>query len=162
MNYENGRLMVDLEFVLIDSEILATFCSEGRMFGKLKRAPLFQWLLQSKACCFKDCALCYVELVLLYGSECWTISAQMESKFQATEIWFYRRMMKISWLDYVTNEEVSRRTGTERKIMKTIRKRQIEFLGHVTRKGGLEELMLAERVHGKRSRGRQRLTYLET
>ena len=105
---------------------------------------------------------CYVEPVLLYGSECWTISAQMESKLQATELWFYRRMMKISWVDHITNEEVLRRAGTERKIMKTIRKRQIEFLGHVMRKEGLEELMLTGRVNGKRSRGRQRLTYLES
>ena len=46
--------------------------------------------------------------------------------------------------------------------MKTIRKEQIEFLGHVTRKEGLEELMLTGRVNWKRSRGRQRLTYLES
>ena len=105
---------------------------------------------------------CYVEPVLLYGSECWTISAQMESKLQATELWFYRRMMKISWVNHVTNEEVLRRAGTERKIMKAIRKRQIEFLGHVMRKEGLEELMLTGRVNGKRSRERQRLTYLES
>ena len=36
---------------------------------------------------------CYVEPVLSYRSECWTISAQMESKPQAMEMWFYRRMM---------------------------------------------------------------------
>ena len=46
--------------------------------------------------------------------------------------------------------------------MKTIRKRQIEFFGHVMRKELLEELMLIGRVNGKRSRGRQRLTYLES
>ena len=31
---------------------------------------------------------CYVEPVLLYGSECWTISAQMKRKLRATELWF--------------------------------------------------------------------------
>ena len=46
--------------------------------------------------------------------------------------------------------------------MKTIRKRQIEFLGHVMRKEGLEELMQTGRVNGNRSRGRRRLTYLES
>ena len=71
-------------------------------------------------------------------------------------------MMKISWVDQVTNEEMLRRVGTKRKIMKTIRTRQIEFLGHVTRKQGLEELMLTGRVSGERSRGRQRLTNLES
>ena len=39
---------------------------------------------------------------------------------------------------------------------------RFEFLGHVMRKEGLEELMLIGRVNGKRSRGRQRLTYLES
>ena len=38
----------------------------------------------------------------------------------------------------------------------TIRKRQIEFLLHIMRKNGLEELILTGSVDGKRSRGRQR------
>ena len=63
--------------------------------------------------------------------------------------------MKLSWVDHVTNEEVSRRAGTQRKIMKTIRKRQVEFLGHVMRKEGSEELMLTGRVNEKRNSGRQ-------
>ena len=46
--------------------------------------------------------------------------------------------------------------------MKTIRKRQIEFLGHVTRKEGLEESMLTGCVNGKRRRERHRLTHLES
>ena len=70
--------------------------------------------------------------------------------------------MKLSWADNVTNVEVLRRAGVEWKVMKTIRKRQIEFLGHVVRKGGLEELMLTRRVNRKGSRGKQRLTFLES
>ncbi len=34
---------------------------------------------------------CYVEPVLLYGSECWTISAQMKRKLRATELWFLQK-----------------------------------------------------------------------
>ena len=71
---------------------------------------------------------------------------------------FPRRMIKILWVDLVTNEEVLRRAGTERKIMKTIRKSQIELLGHSMRKEGLGELMLTGRVSRKRGRGRQGLT----
>ena len=41
-----------------------------------------------------------------------------------------------------------------------IRKRQLEFLGHIMRKNGLEELILTGSVDGKRSRGRQREKYL--
>ena len=49
---------------------------------------------------------CYVHSVLLYGSECWTISPTIENNLKATEMWFYRRVMRISWKDQVSNEEV--------------------------------------------------------
>ena len=41
-----------------------------------------------------------------------------------------------------------------------IRKRKLEFLGHIMRQNGLEELILTGNVDGKRSRGRQREKYL--
>ena len=76
-------------------------------------------------------------------------------------MWFLRRMLRISWTDHVTNEEVlRRRAGTERNLLRTIWRRQIEFLGHVMRKEGLENLMLMGRIEGKRDRGRQRRKFL--
>ena len=101
---------------------------------------------------------CYV----LYGCECWTISGAMEKKLEAAEMWFMRRMQRISWTDRVTNEEVLQRVGTERNLLRTIRKRQLEFLGHVVRKEGLEDLVLTAlgKIEGTRDRGRQRKTFL--
>ena len=48
----------------------------------------------------------YVHSALLYGCECWTISPTMKKKIMAAEMWFYRRMLKISWTEHVTNKEV--------------------------------------------------------
>ena len=39
---------------------------------------------------------CYGNSILIYDSECWTISAQMKGKLEAAEIWFLRRLFKIS------------------------------------------------------------------
>ncbi|GFS00757.1 endonuclease-reverse transcriptase [Elysia marginata] len=39
----------------------------------------------------------HVEPILLYGCEAWTISKQIEAKLEATEMWFLRRMLRISW-----------------------------------------------------------------
>ncbi|MCH9665805.1 MAG: hypothetical protein K0U41_08180 [Gammaproteobacteria bacterium] len=105
---------------------------------------------------------CYVLSILLYGSECWTISPPMKQKLEAVEMWFYRRMLRISWTDHATNEEVLRRAGTKRKLINKIRKRQLQFLGHIMRKGKLENLSLTGKIEGKRSRGRQRLTFLKS
>jgi len=52
--------------------------------------------------------------------------------------------------------------GVQRELMKTIRQRQLNFLGHVMRRHGLENLALTGKVGGKRGRGRQRLKYLDS
>ncbi|GFO15828.1 craniofacial development protein 2 [Plakobranchus ocellatus] len=38
---------------------------------------------------------CYIEPVLMYGCEAWTISKQIQNKLEATEMWFLRRMLRI-------------------------------------------------------------------
>ena len=72
------------------------------------------------------------------------------------------RILRISWSEHVTSEEVLRKMGTKRKLLVTIRKRQLGFLGRVMRKEGLENWTITGRIEGKRSRGRQRLAYLKS
>jgi hypothetical protein len=48
--------------------------------------------------------------VALYGSETWTIKKAEEKKILAFEVWCYR-ILKISWVDHITNEEVFRIVG---------------------------------------------------
>ena len=39
---------------------------------------------------------------------------------------------------------------------------QLQFFGHVMRKEEMEELLVTERIEGKRDRGRQQLTYVSS
>ena len=57
----------------------------------------------------------------LLGLECSTIQKrcgrrhiQTKKRSEAFEMWIWRRMEKISWLDKVTNEEVLRRINEDR------------------------------------------------
>ena len=77
---------------------------------------------------------CYVQSVLLYGCESWTISDINKKRLEAAEMWFLRRMMRISWVKKMTNERVMELANTKRNLLTTIRKRQIEFIGHIVRK----------------------------
>ena len=45
--------------------------------------------------------------------------------------------------------QVLRRAETHRRLLKTIRLRQMQFLGHVVRKEGLEELLLTGCIERK-------------
>ena len=58
--------------------------------------------------------------------------------------------------------ERGREGNVQRSLLKTIRKRQMEFLGHVCRRRGLEFLSLTGKVEGKRDRGKQRITFLDS
>ena len=104
---------------------------------------------------------CYVWATLLYGCETWTVKKKMEEKIEAAEMWFLRRMLRVPWTARISNEEVMRRVDVERNLLKTLRRTQLRFMGHIMRTDGLEKDCLLGRVEGRRSRGRQRVKYLD-
>ena len=69
----------------------------------------------------------YVYSILLYASECWTLSAAMTKRLEAVEMWFYRRILRISYTKHITNEEVLNRMATTRNLIITVRRRQMSF-----------------------------------
>ena len=53
-------------------------------------------------------------------------------------------------------------TGYKRSLLKTIRKRQLQFFGNTNRAVGLEKQILSGKVCGTKSRGRQRTKYTDS
>ena len=47
-----------------------------------------------------------MECSSIYGCETWTIGKEDVNRIEAFEMWCYRRIMRISWMDRVTNEAV--------------------------------------------------------
>src|SRR6218665_2314055 len=55
--------------------------------------------------------------VTLYCAETWTMRKEDITRLEAFEMWIWRRVEKISWTEYVSNEEVLKlKTGRGRKI----------------------------------------------
>ena len=104
----------------------------------------------------------YVYSILLYASECWTLSAAMTKRLEAVEMWFYRRILRISYTKHITNEEVLNRMATTRNLIITVRRRQMSFFGHVMRNKEIENFSISGKIEGKRCRGRQRITYTKS
>ena len=72
------------------------------------------------------------------------------------------KMMKFPWTDKVSNEEVLTRAGVQRKMIREMLIRQLKFMGHITRKEGLENLALTGKIVGRRSRGRSRILWMDS
>ena len=47
---------------------------------------------------------CLVWSVALYAAETWTLTQTDRRRLEAFEMWIWKRVEKISWLDKVTNE----------------------------------------------------------
>jgi hypothetical protein len=58
----------------------------------------------------------------LYGAETWTFWAADQKHLESFEMWYWRRMEKIIWINHVRNEEVLLRVNEQRNILHEIRK----------------------------------------
>ena len=65
-------------------------------------------------------------------------------------------MLKISWTEKVTNEEVLVHAYEARSILKMIWRRKRRWLGHVLRHDNLLHDIIEGKMLGKATRGRQR------
>lgn len=75
----------------------------------------------------------------LYIGFCWTIFSQIKKTLESTKTWLYQWMLRISWIEGVIKEEISKIIGT-RKMLLTIRERHLKFLKHIMKKIGKEHL----------------------
>lgn len=57
-------------------------------------------------------------------------------------MWFYRTMLTIPWTVHVSNYNVLGEMVTKRTLILDIRKRQLKYLKHITRKGSKDESSL--------------------
>uniref|UniRef100_A0A8D8MAZ5 Uncharacterized protein n=2 Tax=Cacopsylla melanoneura TaxID=428564 RepID=A0A8D8MAZ5_9HEMI len=79
-------------------------------------------------------------------------------------MWTYRRMLKISWTDKISNIRVLQKLNKEKEIIVTVKIRKLEFLGHIMRNESrylLLQKILQGKVHGKRGPGRRRISWLK-
>ena len=74
---------------------------------------------------------CYIWSTLLYGAETWTITKVMKTRIEAFELWAYRRMLKISWTQKVTNKEVLSRMKMKKRLLTIIQLRKLKYFGHI-------------------------------
>ena len=96
----------------------------------------------------------FVTSIFLYACESWTLTAELQRRIQAIEMRCYRKILRISYKDHVTNEEVHARIqqaiGPHEKPLTIVKRRK-----SVSRSSGLAKTILQGTVKGGRQ-GRQR------
>uniref|UniRef100_UPI003AF58680 hypothetical protein n=1 Tax=Thiolapillus sp. TaxID=2017437 RepID=UPI003AF58680 len=79
---------------------------------------------------------------------------------QAMEMRCYRKILHISYKDQVTNEKVRAKiqqaTGSHEDLLTIVKRRKLQWYGHVSLSSGLAKTTLQGTVKGGRRQGRQR------
>ena len=101
-----------------------------------------------------------VTSIFLYACESWTRTAELKRRIQAMEMRCYRKILHISYRDHVTNEEVRAKIqqaiGPHKDLLTIVKRRKLQWYGHVSRSSGLAKTILQGTVKGGRRQGRQR------
>ena len=106
-----------------------------------------------------------VTSIFLYACELWTLKAELQRRIQAMKMWCYRRILRISYEDHVTNEEVRAKIqqaiGSHEDLPIIVKRRKLQWYGHVSSSSGLAKTILQGTVKGGRRQGRQRKRWEE-
>src|SRR6218665_1069352 len=105
--------------------------------------------------------------VILCGCKTWTETKAMEKKIDASEMWIWRRMQRVSWTEKRTNESILMEIGHARGNMSAMSLRQraakqkMMFFGHVMQANSMENEMMLACGEGRRKRGRSRKRWMK-
>jgi len=74
----------------------------------------------------------YILPVLLYGSECWTVTKADARRIDAVDQWCLRRILDVCWFDFVRNDQSCQITQ-QPPLSVIVKSRHPSLIGHVAR-----------------------------
>ena len=115
--------------------------------------------MKAKKCLYEE----VIVPTALYGAEAWGMRSAERRKVNVFEMKCLRRLVGVSRMDRVRNEEVLRRAGIEKDLASRADQRVLRWFGHVERmdKYRLAGKVLMAEVSGGRVRGRPRSVWVD-
>jgi len=90
---------------------------------------------------------CYIWCIAVYGAETGTLRSVDRKELESFEIWFWRKIEKISWTEHVRNEDVLLRVKEQRDILHEISKRKANWFGYNLRRNCLLERVIEGEIN---------------
>ena len=101
-----------------------------------------------------------VTSIFLYACESWTLPAELKRRIKTMEMRSYCKILSIWFKDHVTNEEVRAKIqqaiGPHEDLLTIVKRRKLQWYGHVCRSSGLAKTILQGTIKGGRRQGGQR------
>ena len=78
-----------------------------------------------------------VFVVVMYGCESWTIKKVERLRFDAFELWCWKRLLRVPWTARRSNQSILREISPEYSLEGLMLKLKRQYFGHLMRRAGL-------------------------
>ena len=115
-------------------------------------------ILLTKVCLVKA----MVFPVVMYRCESWTIKKAEHQRFDAFEMWCWRRLLRVPWTARRSNQSILKEINLEYSLEGVMLKLKLQYFDHLMwRTDSLEKTLMLGKTEGGRRRGWQRMRWLD-
>ena len=72
--------------------------------------------------------------VVMYGCESWTVKKAERRRIDAFELWYWRRLLNVSWTARRSNQSILKEISPEYSLEGLILKLKLQYFGHLMQK----------------------------
>ena len=99
--------------------------------------------------------------VVMYGCESWTLKKAEHQRIGAFELWFRKRLLRVSWTARRSNQSILKEISPEYSLEGLVLKLKFQHFGHLMRRAdSLEKPLILRKIEGRKRRGQQRMRWL--
>ena len=114
-------------------------------------------ILLTKVCIVKA----MVFPAVMYGCESWAIKKAEHQRIDASELWCWRRLLRVHWTARRSNQSILKEISPEYSLEGLMLKRKLQYFGYLMwRADSLEKTLMLGKIEGRR-RGQQRMRWLD-
>ena len=100
--------------------------------------------------------------VVMYRCESWTVNKAERWRFDAFELWCWRRLLRVPWTARRSNQSILKEISLGCSLEGMMLKLKLQYFGHLMWKvDSLENTLMLGGIGGRRRRGRQRMRWLD-
>ena len=98
----------------------------------------------------------------MYGCENWTIKKAQHQRIDASEVWYWRRLLRVPWTARRSNQSNLKEISPEYSLEGLMLKLKLQYFGHLMqRTDSLEKTLMLGKTEGRRRTGQQRMRWLD-
>ena len=101
--------------------------------------------------------------VVMYGCESWTIKKAEHRRIDASELWCWRRHLRVPLTAMRSNQSILKEISPENSLEGLMLKLKLQYFGHLSqqRADSFEKTLMLRKIEGRRRRRQQRMRWLD-